>query len=65
SEHAHHKRSAAGMHRTQFGENSLFARIPEEFRIQFYGEERFFRARPGGQDEKPESGISRLLALAD
>ena len=40
------KRAAAGMHRSQFGENSIFARIPEEFRDRFYGEERFYQARP-------------------
>jgi mycothiol S-conjugate amidase len=48
------KRAAAGMHRSQFGENSIFARIPEEFRDKFYGEERFFRARPEGHDGPPE-----------
>lgn len=40
------KRAAASMHRSQFGENSLFTRIPEDLRAQFYGEERFFQARP-------------------
>jgi LmbE family N-acetylglucosaminyl deacetylase len=40
------KRAAAGMHRSQFGENSMFARIPDEMRQQFYGEERFYQARP-------------------
>lgn len=40
------KRRAAGMHRSQFGENSLFARIPEDLRERFYGEERFYQARP-------------------
>ena len=40
------KRAAAAMHRSQFGENSLFSRIPEDLRAQFYGEERFFQARP-------------------
>jgi LmbE family N-acetylglucosaminyl deacetylase len=60
------KRAAAGMHRTQFGENSIFARIPEEFRQQFYGEERFFRARPDGRHaESPETNLDRLLTLRD
>jgi len=60
------KRAAAGMHRTQFGENSMFARIPEEFRAQFYGEERFFRAHPSHDDgSEPEAGIERLLRLAE
>lgn len=40
------KRAAASMHRSQFGENSMFARIPEDLRARFYGEERFFQARP-------------------
>ncbi|HMO55225.1 MAG TPA: hypothetical protein PJ994_12015, partial [Tepidiformaceae bacterium] len=40
------KRAAAGMHRSQFGESSIFARIPEEMRAAFYGEERFFQAHP-------------------
>jgi len=40
------KRAAAGMHRSQFGENSMFARIPDDLRDRFYGEERFFQARP-------------------
>jgi hypothetical protein len=60
------KRAAAGMHRTQFGENSMFARIPEEFRTQFYGEERFFRAHPEhGEGQPVEEGIARLLGLGD
>ena len=40
------KRKAAGMHKSQFGENSMFARIPEDMRTRFYGQERFFQARP-------------------
>lgn len=40
------KRLAASMHRSQFGENSMFARIPEDMRARFYGQERFFQARP-------------------
>lgn len=40
------KRAAASMHRSQFGENSMFARIPEDLRARFYGEERFYQARP-------------------
>ena len=40
------KRLAASMHRSQFGENSMFARIPEDMRERFYGQERFFQARP-------------------
>ncbi len=40
------KRLAASMHRSQFGENSMFARIPEDMRERFYGQEPFFQARP-------------------
>ncbi|MDA0352060.1 MAG: PIG-L family deacetylase [Chloroflexi bacterium] len=40
------KRSAASMHRTQFGENGMWSRIPEDLQAQFYGEERFYQARP-------------------
>ena len=40
------KRAAASMHRSQFGENSMFARIPEDLQSRFYGEERFYQARP-------------------
>jgi LmbE family N-acetylglucosaminyl deacetylase len=42
------KRAAAGMHRSQFGENSMFARMPADLRDRFYAEERFFQARPEG-----------------
>jgi len=55
------KRAAAGMHRSQFGENSIFARIPEEFRDRFYGEERFLQARP----EWPGGDPHLFHALAD
>ncbi len=40
------KRQASSMHRSQFGENSMFARIPDDLRTQFFGEERFYQARP-------------------
>ncbi len=40
------------MHRSQFGENSMFSRIPEDLRDQFFGEERFYQARP----QWPENG---------
>jgi hypothetical protein len=44
----------------------MFARIPEEFRTQFYGEERFYRAHPEhGEGEPIEEGIGRLLTLRD
>lgn len=60
------KRAAAGMHRSQFGENSMFARIPEEFLQRFYGEERFYRARPEWPEgSAPEQGIGNLMRLGD
>lgn len=49
------KRAAAGMHRSQFGENSLFARLPEDMRARYYGEERFFQARPEWRGGDPAS----------
>lgn len=59
------KRRAAGMHRSQFGENSMFARIPEELRASFYGEERFYRARPEWDHEAaPETRIDHFSAVA-
>ncbi|MFN0096781.1 MAG: PIG-L family deacetylase [Dehalococcoidia bacterium] len=55
------KRNAAGMHKSQFGENSIFARIPEDLRAKFYGEERFFQARPAWDDgAEPIWGIEAL-----
>lgn len=63
-DHAEYKRAAAGMHRTQFGENSIFARIPEEFRTDFYGEERFYRARPEWDGSEPDRSVEHLLSLA-
>jgi LmbE family N-acetylglucosaminyl deacetylase len=56
------KRLAASMHRSQFGENSMMARIPEDMRAQFYGEERFFQARPAlGESVRTIRGIEELL----
>jgi mycothiol S-conjugate amidase len=55
------KRRAAGMHRSQFGENSMMARIPEDLRDAFYGEERFFRARPEGFEGSATEGLQALL----
>lgn len=56
------KRRAAGMHRSQFGENSMMARIPDDLRELFYGEERFLRARPEHQlAETPARGLEALL----
>ena len=53
SPYAETKRRAAAMHRSQFGENSMFARIPDDMRARFYGEERFFRARPEFAEGEP------------
>lgn len=56
------KRRAAGMHRSQFGENSMMARIPDDLRELFYGEERFLRARPEQPvDDLPGRGLEALL----
>jgi LmbE family N-acetylglucosaminyl deacetylase len=55
------KRRAAGMHRSQFGENSMMARIPEDLRAQFYGEERFLQARPAAEIGDSVHGLEGLL----
>jgi LmbE family N-acetylglucosaminyl deacetylase len=56
------KRRAAGMHRSQFGENSMLARVPDDLRAMFYGEERFLQARPEGSHEgSPLRGLEALL----
>ncbi|MGE3076808.1 MAG: PIG-L family deacetylase [Dehalococcoidia bacterium] len=55
------KRRAAQMHRSQFGENSMMARIPDDLRASFYGEERFFRARPEGSADRSLTGLESLL----
>jgi len=55
------KQRAARMHRSQFGENSMMARIPEDLRQVFYGEERFLRARPVHEHPEPVHGIESLL----
>ncbi|MGB4862354.1 MAG: PIG-L family deacetylase [Tepidiformaceae bacterium] len=55
------KRRAASMHRSQFGENSMMSRIPADLQATFYGEERFFRARPIGGSLKGLTGLEALL----
>ena len=66
SEFVEMKRRAAGMHRSQFGENSLFARIPETLRASFYGEERFYRARPEWDHAaEHEVDVDYLASLAE
>lgn len=40
------KRRSSSMHRSQFGENSMWARVPDDLQAQVYGEERFWQARP-------------------
>lgn len=56
------KRRAAGMHRSQFGENSLFARMPEDLRDGFYSEERFYQARPDADAaEELRHGLEALV----
>ncbi len=48
------------MHRSQFGEGSLFSRIPDDLRDRFDSEERFYQARP----EWPE-GAPALAGFPD
>jgi LmbE family N-acetylglucosaminyl deacetylase len=56
------KRRAATMHRSQFGENSMMARIPDDLRATFYGEERFLLARPAQETPgDPLHGLEGLL----
>jgi LmbE family N-acetylglucosaminyl deacetylase len=45
------KRRAASMHRTQFGERGMWSRVPEDLMERFYGEERFYQARPAWADD--------------
>ena len=53
------KRRAASMHRTQFGEDGMWSRIPEDLLTQFYGEERFYQARPAWPEgAEPASDFS-------
>ncbi|MFA7297022.1 MAG: PIG-L family deacetylase [Dehalococcoidia bacterium] len=49
------RRRAAGMHRSQFGENSMWAKIPDDLVAQVWGEERFYQARPAW----PEDAVAR------
>ena len=57
------KRRATSMHRSQFGENSMFARIPEGMRDRFYGEERYYQARPPWPEgAEPIRGFDALPA---
>jgi len=50
------KRRASSMHRTQFGESGMWARIPDDLAEQFYGEERFYQASPAWpEDSEPTS----------
>ena len=59
------KRAAAAMHRSQFGESSMFARLPDDLRDRFFGEERFYQARPAWSDgAEPEMGLEHLAELA-
>lgn len=53
------KQRAASMHRSQFGEGSIFSKLPEDLRQRFFGEERFYRARPAwNDDDSPARGFS-------
>jgi LmbE family N-acetylglucosaminyl deacetylase len=60
------KRAAAVMHRSQFGESSMFAKIPDDMRDRFFGEERFYQARPAWpEDAAPLVGLDHLTGLAE
>lgn len=60
------KRAAASMHKSQFGENSMMAKIPEDIALKFNGEERFYRARPAWDiAEGVQEGLDALWALAE
>ena len=54
-----HKRRASSMHRTQFGESGMWARVPDDLAEQFYGQERFYQARPAWPEgEEPRSSFA-------
>jgi len=56
--HLDQKWKAASMHRSQFGENSIFARVPPELRGEFFGTEKFYRARPAWPEgAEPETAL--------
>jgi LmbE family N-acetylglucosaminyl deacetylase len=44
------KQRGSSMHRSQFGEGSMFSKLPDDLRAQFFAEERFYRARPAWND---------------
>ena len=57
--HVDAKQRAASMHRTQFGENGMWSKAPDDLRAQFYGEERFYQARPAWPtDAEPTNGFA-------
>ena len=56
SEFVEQKRAASGMHKSQFGENSMFSRIPDDLRGQFFAEERFYQARPEWPEDAEPAG---------
>lgn len=53
------KRRATSMHRSQFGDGGMWARVPEDLRASMYGEERFFQGRPQWpEDQPPQHGFA-------
>ena len=53
------KRLASSMHRTQFGENGMWSKVPDDLAEQFYGEERFYQARPAWpENAEPATGFA-------
>lgn len=63
-EYAEMKRAAAKMHKSQFGESSMMNRMPAEMAVRFYGDERFYQARPAWDErDEPVVGLEHLWAL--
>lgn len=53
------KRRSSSMHRTQFGENGMWSKVPEDLAAEFYGEERFYQARPAWPEgAEPSTGFA-------
>jgi LmbE family N-acetylglucosaminyl deacetylase len=50
---------ASFMHRSQFGENSMWGRMPEDLLSQMLGQERFYQARPAWPEGQEPRGDFR------
>ena len=52
------KHRSAGMHRSQWGEGSIFAGMPDDLRELAFGDELFYRMRPAWpEDAEPSEGF--------